>query len=161
MEPSVANVRYLLSEYSRVLDELRKTDVIRSKNNPLADYAEWLVSKSMGLELCPKSTKGHDATLGKKRYEIKARRITVDNGSRQLSAIRDLEGRHFDYLIGVLFTKDFQLLRAAEVPWKVVQKYSKHNVHTNSAKFILSESIWDIKGVRDITGIVQKFESQL
>jgi len=161
MKPTNANVRYLLSEYARILDELRKTEVIRSKNNPLADYAEWLTGKALKLELCTKSTKGHDATKGGIRYEIKARRVTADNGSRQASAIRDLEEKHFDFLVGVLFHPDFSVMRAIEIPWEVVVEISSHNAHTNSAKLHLRDSLWDRSDVRDLTSRLTKAESGL
>lgn len=44
-------VAELLTTHSAVLDELRHRNVIRSKNNPTGDYAEWLVSTMLGLTL--------------------------------------------------------------------------------------------------------------
>lgn len=161
MDPSISNVRYLLSEYARILDELRKTPVVRSKNNPLADYAEWLVCEALGCTRCPKSTKGHDATKGSIRYEIKARRITSDNKSRQLSSIRGIQDKHFDYLVGVLFKADFEVDRAALIPWSVIEAHSKHNQHQNSAIFHLRNSVWELDDVVDVTAQIQKVEAKL
>ena len=155
------NIRQLLFDYARILDELRQTKIIRSKNNPVGDYAEWLVSETFNLELCSKSMKGHDAYDGRYKYEVKARRLTGDNQSRRLSAIRDLDKHHFDYLIGVLFDHDFGVVRSAKIPWAVVKENSSHNEHSNSAIFNLSDSIWDNPGVEDITTLIQKTESKL
>ena len=47
-----------------------------------------------------------------KRYQIKARKLTTHNTSRQLGAIRELEKGHFDYLAAVLFSERFEVRRA-------------------------------------------------
>ena len=152
MEEANKGVRELLREYANVLDALANTDAIRSKNNPVADYAEWLVAKALGFELVPKSSKGYDAVDPEgRRYEVKARRLTSDNGSRQLSAIRGLADQHFDVLVGVLFDHEFSVYRAAMIPWAVIDELSTHREHTNSATFILRDSVWDIHGVVDVT----------
>ncbi len=133
-------VRELLRQYAAVLDALAQTEAIRSKNNPVADYAEWLVAKSLGLHLAPKSSKGFDAsdTNGTK-YEIKARRLTADNTSRQVSAIRSIRDRQFDFLAGLLFNHEFNVLRAAKIPWVVVSELSTHRKHTYAAVFHLRD----------------------
>jgi len=51
----------LLALYVAVLKELRRRKVVRSTNNPVADYAEFLLSGVMGLKLAAKSTTGYDA----------------------------------------------------------------------------------------------------
>ncbi len=54
------------------------------------------------------------------RYQIKGRRITRDNPSRQLSALRDLAKDNFDFLAGVLFAEDFGVIRAAIIPRAII-----------------------------------------
>jgi hypothetical protein len=41
----VLSTRELLSLFARILEELRRRKVVRSSNNPVADYTEWLVAK--------------------------------------------------------------------------------------------------------------------
>lgn len=154
-------IRDLIRGYSDSLEALGKAEFIRSKNNPIGDYAEWLVAKAMGLELCTKSTKGYDAFDANHRYEIKSRRITTDNGSRQLSAIRSLDSKQFDYLVGVLFHADFSVNRVAVIPITIVQTHSKYKKHTNAAVFYLLDSVWSLPGVGDITNEVKRIESSL
>lgn len=86
-EMSVLNPLKLLSS---IIDELKRREVVRTKNNPLGDYTEWLVSKALELKLSSNSSAGYDA-LDKNdlRIQIKGRRITPENESRQLSAIRN------------------------------------------------------------------------
>ena len=150
----------LLALYIAVLKELRRRKVVRSTNNPVADYAEFLVSRAMELKLATKSTIGYDATdaMGK-RYEIKSRRITAHNKSRQLSVIRGLDNHHFDYLAGILFAEDFALQRACLVPFEVVKKEADYREHVNGWILHLRESLWELPGVRDITTSIRAAQS--
>jgi hypothetical protein len=143
----------LLRLFTAVLDELRSRGLIRSTNNPVGDYAEFLVVQALGLDVAEKSTKGFDATdkATRKKFEIKGRRITGHNKSRMLSAIRDLESAHFDYLVGVLFNEDFTFYKACVVPVEVARKNSKYRAHTNAHILELKDSLWSESGVDDIT----------
>ena len=96
------NIRELLELYSSIMKELMGRKIIRTSNNPVADIAEYLVSQKMHLELAINSMPGYDA-LDKKgaRYQIKSRRITTHNKSRQLGVIRNLDQNKFDFLVGV------------------------------------------------------------
>jgi hypothetical protein len=148
------SVGNLFGLYDRVLEELRRRKIIRSKNNPCADYAELLVAAALGLDIAPKSTKGYDATdKHGKRYEIKGRRITADNESRQLSFIRDLnrERQPFDYLAGVLFSSDFSVFRACLVPVGTVLELATYREREKVWRLLLVDEIWDRAEVRDLT----------
>lgn len=93
-------IQELLATHSAVLDELKRQEVIRSKNNPTGDYAEWLIQEKLGLKLTETSAKGYDATDSNGlRYQIKARRVTHDNRSTQLGVIRNLKSADFHFLI--------------------------------------------------------------
>jgi len=85
------------------------------------------------------------------RYQIKGRRITRHNKSRQMSAIRDFSKHHFDYLAGILFTEEYGVLRAALIPYAIMEQRAKFVEHTNSNRFILHDDTWTAPGVRDVT----------
>jgi len=85
------------------------------------------------------------------RYQIKGRRITPQNGSRQMSAIRDLQGSNFDFLAAVLFDQDYSILRAAIIPIEVVVARATFVPRTNSHKFFLRDDVVNVTGVRDVT----------
>src|ERR1041384_2668015 len=107
----------LLAHFADVLEELRRRRVTRSTNNPVADYTEHLVSRALNLTPVAKSTTGYDAVdFEGLRYEIKGRRPTAENRSRQLSAIRGLDKKHFAYLVGVLYNPNFSVLRGCVIP---------------------------------------------
>lgn len=142
----------LLLLFSKILDELRERGIVRSTNNPVADYAEHLIAQALNLQLAKKSTTGFDATDAEgNKYEIKARRLTSQNKSRQLSAIRGLDKDHFNYLAGVLFTNDFKVQKACLIPTSVVQRLSVYKEHVNAWIFLLRDSVWEEDNVIDIT----------
>ncbi len=144
--------RELLALHARVSDELRARGVTRSANNPTGDLAEYLFCKAFGWKLADNSHPNIDA-LGPDgvRYQIKGRRMTRFNKSRQLSAIRDLDGRHFDFIAGVLFNEDYKVFRAALIPHAVAVARSTFVERTNSYKFLLHDDVWNAPGVRDVT----------
>jgi hypothetical protein len=112
----------LLQLHARVGDELRTRGIIRSANNPTGDLAEYLFCKAFGWQQSGNSNANIDAigTEGA-TYQIKGRRLHARNKSRQLSAIRDFERKHFKYLAGVLFAEDYSVFRAAIIPYAVVE----------------------------------------
>ena len=122
------------------------------------DYAEWLFCRAFGWEQAAISVKGYDATdAGGIRYQVKGRRLHRLTTSRQLSAIRDLNG--FDVLAGVLFDAAFVASRAALIPSEVVRDRSKFTQHTNGHRFLLRDDIWNAEGVEDVTSNLQSVAS--
>jgi hypothetical protein len=116
------------------------------------DLAEYLFCKAFGWKQAGNSHANVDAIAPDgTRYQIKGRRITRYNNSRQLSAIRDLPGSHFDFLAGVLFGEDYAVMRAALVPHAVAIDCATFVQRTNSHRFLLRDNVWNIPGVRDVT----------
>lgn len=142
----------LLRLYCSILEELRARRVLRSANNPVADYTEHLVSTALGLTLTGGSASGYDATdAAGKRYQIKGRRLTPQNPSTQLSAIRNLPARPFDVLAAVMYRADFGIDYAALVPFEVVAERSRFQQHTNSYRFMMDRKVLNDPKVTDIT----------
>ena len=123
----------LLEVYAELMEEMRIRKLIRSNNNPVSDYAEKLVIEKFGLELCSKSTTGYDAinTKTKVKFQIKARRLTKHNKSRQLGVIRNIDEKLFDFLIVILFDDLFNVVEAYKVPFPVVFKTAKEHGRWN------------------------------
>ena len=155
------STRELLTLFGETLGELRRRNVIRSNNNPVADYAERIAADALGLTLVSRSTAGYDAidTQGG-RFEIKGRRRTPENRSTQLSAIRGLDKNHFDFLIGILFEDDFSVQRACLVPIHVVRLVSAYRAHVNAWVLHLRDSLWEVDGVKDVTAEIRKAAGQ-
>lgn len=134
-------VRELLQRYSLVLEELGSRGILRTQNL-LGDYTEWLVAHVLGLTLSTNSTAGYDAldTEGI-RYQIKGRRPSPKNKSTQLSSIRGLDKRDFDYLIGVLFHVDFTPRLVMKAPHTVVMEHARYSPHVNAHRLNL-QGVW-------------------
>ena len=151
--------RELLKLYTELMAELRTRGIVRTSNGPGADVAEGLVAKALSLTLNTSSTAGYDGVDPQgRKVEVKCRRLTQFNNSRQLSAIRNLEKAHFDFLAGVLFKEDFSVMKAALIPYDVVKEHAVFVKHTNGWKFVLSDSIWALPGVEDITERLKQVE---
>lgn len=151
---NVANIasRELLALHARIAEELRVRGIARTSNNPTGELAEYLFCEAFGWTQADNSKANIDAVAADgTRFQIKGRKLTRHNQSRQLSAIRDLTGQHFDYLAGVLFTEEYRVLRAAIIPRAIVEQRAKFVKRTNSYRFILHDDIWNAPGVSDVT----------
>jgi hypothetical protein len=146
---SVADILVL---HGRLAEALRERGITRTSNNPTGDLAEHLFCRAFGWRQADNSMKAIDALCADGlRYQIKGRRLTAHNASRQLGALRDLAGRPFYYLAAVLFAEDYTVLRAAIIPIEVVEAEAKFIEHTRSSKFMLRDAVWSRPGVRDVT----------
>ena len=146
------SVSELLRMHSEIINELRERGILRSQNNPVADYTEWLVSKKLDLSLSPKSQSGFDATnTNGDRYQIKGRRLTPQNKSTQLGVIRNLSERKFDFLVGVILNSDYSVNYAAQIPYGLVSRLSVYSEHQNGNILHLRKGVLNEKEVEDIT----------
>jgi len=145
--------------FADIIEELGHRGLTRSKNNPVADYAEHLVCKAFSLTPAQKSTKGYDATdSAGKKYEIKSRRKSARSNPSRFSAIRDLRTKHFDLLAGVLFSRDFTVMRAALIPYDAVLKLAFRQEHVNAWILPIRDSVWSADGVVDVTARLRRVQ---
>ncbi|WP_231867844.1 hypothetical protein, partial [Alcanivorax sp. HI0007] len=113
--------------------------IVRTDNAPLGDFAEWMIAKKMNLHLAANSRAGYDAISDQGvRFQIKSRRVTPENNSRQLSAIRKYDESDFDYLIAVIFDQDYSIIEAYLIPHEIIGKYGRFQSHTNALNLIMA-----------------------
>jgi hypothetical protein len=149
----------LLMLHANVAEELRARGITRSSNNPTGDFAEFLFCRAFGWVQADNSKANIDAIgSGGLRYQIKGRRATRYNRPRQLGSIRDFKGRHFDFLAGVIFSETYEVVKAAIIPYAVVEQRATFVAHTNSHKFILHDDVWSVAGVKDVTAELRAVE---
>jgi hypothetical protein len=142
MNLKTMEIKELLKLQASITDELKDRKVVRTKNNPLGDYTEWLVGNALGLELQTNSKAGYDGIAENGiRVQIKGRRITPENKSRQLSAIRKYEEKDFDDLAAVIFDENFEIIDAVLIPHEVVGEYVSYREHVNAHILILKGPI--------------------
>lgn len=157
-----ASVRELLLMQAEVLNELRDRQIVRTSNSPLGDFAELLFTTAFGWELQSNSSSSYDAVdAAGTRYQIKSRRITSWNASRQLSAIRRLPEAHFDTLAAVLFDEEFRVMKAVLIPHSTVLAEAKRVEHTNSWRFILHDRVWSSHGAKDVTTAIMEAAAKI
>ncbi len=148
---SVAELLYL---HVGINDELRSREIVRGENIPTGDLAEFLFCSCYRWERVRNSQKDFDAKDDQgNRYQIKGRRLNKHTPSRQLSAIRNLDG--FEFLAAVLFDHEYRVSRAALIPNEVIRNRSTHVKHDNKWNFILTDDIWDLSNVVDVTKDLQ------
>jgi len=141
-----------LTLHAHIAEELRQRAIARTSNNPTGDLAGYLFFKAFGWAPSRNSKFNIDAIAKDgSRYQIKGRRVTRHNKSRQMSAIRDFSRHHFDYLAGILLTEGYGAPRAALIPYAIVEQRAKFVKHTNSNRFTLHDDTWTAPGVRDVT----------
>jgi hypothetical protein len=149
----------ILGLYSQILEELCSRDVLRSVNNPAADYAEYLCCRALSLKSAPKSTKGYDAEDVKgNKYEIKARRRTIRRPPSRFSAIRKLDQGQFEFLIAVLFSEDFSVERSAIFSIELVRNEVIRQNHVNGWILPLNDKLWKLPGAEDITNKLKQIQ---
>jgi hypothetical protein len=142
----------LLLAYASLMEELRTRGIVRSSNNPVADFTEFLVARALGLTLEGKSAAGHDAidTTGV-RYQIKGRRPTEHNRSVQLGIMRNLSSRPFDVLAAVIYSPTFSVSYGGVIPIEVVSELGHFSKHSNGQVFHFRRSVLNDPRVTDIT----------
>lgn len=142
----------LLATYSELMEELRRRQVIRSSNNPVADYAEKVAIERLNLEGVGKEQKGFDAVDAQgRKYQIKGRRLTRHNSSRQLGVIRNLNERLFDYLIAVIFDEAFGVQEIWKIPHEFVAENCTFSELQNGHIFFAEPDVLAVnKGVMRI-----------
>ena len=140
----------ILALWARLMAEMRLREIIRNNNNPLGDFAENLVSRSLGLQIAQnQAQQGFDATDAQGgRYQIKARGTLMNTAS--FSPIRDYEKHHFDQLILVMFNSEFQPTRAAMIPYRLVEQICNWNNANNGLIPRMTPQTLQIEGVVDI-----------
>lgn len=138
--------------HGQIMSELRERGIVRTANNPVGDYAELLFARAFGWDLAGNSASGHDAVDGNGlRYQIKSRRLSKAGGSHQLSALRRLPEKHFDYLAAVLFGPEYEIIKAIILPHALIEPRSRYSDHTKAWLFMLEDAVWGLDGVRDVT----------
>lgn len=158
-ELSRMSVSGLLRLNSAVAEELRGRNVLRSSNNPVGDYSEWLFAKAFGWRLEPNSKASYDAVCAAGlRYQIKGRKWRTPASSHQLGAIRRLSDRSFDHLAVLLLDRDYRVDRAALIPFETVEARSRYSSHVNAWILSVRDSNWALPEIVDVTDRLRRVE---
>jgi hypothetical protein len=140
----------LLATYAGILDELRDRGLIRTKNAPVGDLAEYACVIAYGGELARNSEKSFDLVASdQRRIQVKARNVEFKTSSGQtFSAIRSFD---FDACIFILVDHD-AVVAAYEWTPEEVSTLGRRSAHTNST--IVSAGQLRLAGI-DVTEKIQ------
>ena len=148
--------------YVEIMRELRERQVVKTWNNLVGDLTVRLVVNALGLTESGNSQKGYDATDSSGvKYQIKGRRLTRENKSTQLSAIRESNRPPFTYLIAVLYDEDFSVKAAYKIPYSVVKKKANYQEYINGYRMMVPNNILNEEGVEDLTGVIRLAFSEM
>jgi hypothetical protein len=142
--PQIAGLsaKGLLRLYRQVLLQLEQREILTTKDSPVGGYGEWLVARAFGGKRLGNSNKSVDVlTPEGVRLQVKTRWLPEENDSRQLSAIRNLDGDAFDYIVAVLLDRDFEVAEAYQIPHAAVKRLAKRVEHTNSHRLVLTPKV--------------------
>ena len=147
-----------LKDYAAIINSLYSAGVVRTYNSPVGDYAEWLVSTKLNLQLEKNSEKGYDAMDVETglRYQVKSRWMHPGKNSRQLNVIRNYEDNQFDYLIAIIFGNDFDVAEAYLIPHDVPREYFPFNRHQNGIVVTLTQEFIRDSRVKDIAYVFKE-----
>jgi len=138
MDIESATVPQLLTQYAEILAELRKREVVRTRNAPIGDYAEFLSAAVYDGALEPNSGKSHDLIAADGRLvQVKARTIGEGvHSSAKFSAFRSFE---FDVAVFLAFDlSTYGLVWAREVASADVESATSYSAHTNASTVSIS-----------------------
>lgn len=148
-------VKELLQLQASITKELKDRGIVRTQNQPLGDYTEWLVAKALDLQLEASSKAGYDGiSKAGVRVQIKGRRVTPFNNSRQLSVIRKYNEKDFDELAAVIYNENFDVIEALMIPHEVIGDYASHRKHINGHILILKGPILSDPRVKCIKHVI-------
>ena len=122
--------RHFIKCYLSARQGLVQLGILRSERNLQGDYAEWLASQVLGLELVSSgSQRGYDAVDSQGRtYQIKSRMVPSINKTTSFD-FQNIDFR-FDYLIGVFLSTEFELLGIIRVAYDSVREMGSQTTTT-------------------------------
>jgi hypothetical protein len=145
------STRRLLLLYADLLTELVRRGVVRSRNAPAGDLAEYLALQVYGGELAPPSEKSWDVRAGDGRViQVKSRLIAAsDRRSHTYSPFRSWDFHACLFL--VLDAHTYAVVSAVEVPVDAVRALARATPHVNGHRVTTRTPLADLPGAADRT----------
>ena len=147
MDLSKLKTEELINLYPALLDELKKREIIRTKNI-IGEIGEYLVKQTYDadpklpkIQLGIKSTKNIDAISSDgERYAIKSISGNMTGVFHSIPIEND--GKvYFEYLVVVMFDKDYKLKSIFELTWDDFLKYRKIKKPENKYHVVMNKNV--------------------
>ena len=160
---SQAAARDIFTLQGQLMAELRERGVLRTNNNPVADYSEWLVWKAIGSKpLEPNSAKSYDLeTEEYGKVQVKARLVSspVKRGQLQCSPFRS---KGFDYAALVLLSDiDYSVVSAVLLPLDAAEELWAWNNYVRGWRLHMNDKTMKHEQAHDITDLLRAAAREL
>lgn len=147
--------RQLLRLYSDILGELVSREVIRSRNAPLGDLAEWLVARAYDGQLASPSEKSWDVEDHGRRLQVKARLIAAgDRRSHNYSVFRSYDFDACVFLI--LDAHTYDVVQAVELSRASVEALAQETAWVKGFRIGTKVRLLEVPGAIDVSSQVQQ-----
>lgn len=123
----------LIKLHRDIITELKRREIVRTRNQPIAGYTRWLVKRCYRLNDAGNPNDRHDFIDDNGiKYIVRSRQV---NESTMLNApfsvIRDIEDRNFDFLVIVVYDMDFNIIQAKKITIESLLLHNHYNEHQN------------------------------
>ncbi|MBM7494013.1 hypothetical protein JOD64_005235 [Micromonospora luteifusca] len=161
------SVRQLLELYSRILTELIRRGVVRSRNAPAGDLAESIVAKAYRGELAPQSEKSWDVRAADGTLlQIKCR--VIEPGSRRTHVFSPFRSWSFDACVFVILSSvTYDIEQAVEAPVDQVRAAARasswvagHRVSLSQVRVGLDNAVDVTDRLREAYGAMERLEQK-
>ena len=150
MELARLSTRDLLRLYADILTELLRRGVVRSRNAPAGDLAEYLTATALGGELAPPSEKSWDVRVGDRLVQVKGRLIA--EGDRRSHSYSPFRSWDFDTCLFVLLdAHTYDVARAVEVPVAGVRELARETTWVKGFRIGTRADLRKVAGAIDRT----------
>jgi hypothetical protein len=146
--------RDLLRLSAGIVTELNRRRVVRSRNPPAGDLAEFLVAKAFHGELTAPSFKSWDVQAGDRKLQVKCRLVEKD--SRRYESFSPFRSWEFDAC--VFLTLDcytYDVIQAIEIPMKTVKSIARETAWVRGHRISVRQIASPVEGSRDITELIR------
>ncbi|QDY11820.1 hypothetical protein FJK98_22260 [Micromonospora sp. HM134] len=150
------SVRQLLGLYSRILSELIRRGVVRSRNAPAGDLAEYVVAKAYRGELAPQSEKSWDVRAADGALlQVKCR--VIEPGSRRTHVYSPFRSWSFDACVFVILNSvTYDIEHAVEVPVDQVRAAARASSWVAGHRIAVSQICAGLDNAVEVTGRLQE-----
>ena len=140
---------------ARIVTELNNRSVLRSRNAPAGDLAEYLVSKALDGQLADPAVKSWDVRAGDRKLQVKCR--LIDQGHQRSETFSPFRSWEFDACIFiVLDCHTYDVLRAVEIPMAAVKAVAQESAWVKGHRVSVRQIAGRIEGARDITDLIRR-----
>jgi hypothetical protein len=138
-------VRELLRLSAGIITELNSRGVVRSRNAPSGDLAEFLVAKAYQGALAGPSVKSWDVQAGDHKLQVKCRLVVPD--SRRHESFSPFRSWEFDACVFMtLDCYSYDVVRAVEVPTATVKTLARETPWVKGHRVSISQIAGPVLG---------------